>query len=83
MEENTNVTDGAMTGTDNATDTGNAQGQDSGEETPKTYTAEELQAESNRRVTEALKTASAKAPNIRRKGLSLRRQKFWPKRNIP
>lgn len=62
MEENTNVTDGAEnSGTDNATDTGNAQGQDSGEETPKTYTAEELQAETDRRVTEALKTANAKA----------------------
>lgn len=65
MEENTNVTDGTEnSGANTATDTGNAQGQENnaaGEAETKTYTAEELQAESDRRVTEALKTANAKA----------------------
>lgn len=53
MDENTNVTGGAETGVENATDTSNAQGQETqntGENTPKTYTAEELQAETDRRV---------------------------------
>ncbi len=65
MEENTNVTDGAEnSGANTATDNGNVQGQESnaaGEAETKTYTAEELQAETDRRVTEALKTANAKS----------------------
>ena len=65
MEENTNVTGGAVSGADNETDNSNTQGQATGgtsaEETPKTYTAQELQAETDRRVTEALKKANAKA----------------------
>lgn len=62
MEGNTNVTDGAATGAQGATDKGNGQGQaEKGTEPIKTYTAEELQAETDRRVTEALKKANAKA----------------------
>lgn len=65
MDENTNVTDGAEnSGVNTATDNGNVQGQESnaaGEAETKTYTAEELQAETDRRVTEALKTANAKS----------------------
>lgn len=63
MEENTNVTGGEQSGTDNVTDEVNARGQESetAAETPKTYTAEELQTETDRRVTEAVKTANAKS----------------------
>lgn len=69
MEENTNATAGAQTGVQGATEGGNGQGQKqttqkdggSGSETPKTYTADELQAETERRVAEALKNANATA----------------------
>lgn len=64
MEENTNVTGGEQSGTDNVTDAVNARGQESGSSAAnevKTYTAEELQAETDRCVTEAVKTANAKS----------------------
>lgn len=50
-----NVTDGVVTGADGATDNNNVEGQ----EVVKTYSADELQAETDRRVSEALKTAKA------------------------
>lgn len=68
MEGNTNVTVEGTAGAENATETNNQQGQNTenqqaqeGAQTPKTYTAEELQAETDRRVTEAVKTANAKS----------------------
>ena len=62
MEENTNVTGGVATGAQAVTVNGNGQGQaEKGTEPIKTYTAEELRAEADRRVTEALKKANAKA----------------------
>ncbi len=76
MDENTNVTGGAESGAESATDTGNVQGQETqntGENTPKTYTAEELQAETDRRVTEAVKTANAKAEEAFKKQLETAR----------
>lgn len=72
MDENTNVTGGAESGAESATDTDNVQGQETqntGENTPKTYTAEELQAETDRRVTEAVKTANAKSEEAFKKQL--------------
>ena len=57
MDDNTNATLGAETGANGATNEGNQEGQ-------KTYTQEEyekkLQAETDKRVTEALKTAQTK-----------------------
>ncbi|MCI9086818.1 MAG: DUF4355 domain-containing protein [Clostridia bacterium] len=76
MDENTNVTGGAESGAESATDTGNVQGQETqntGENTPKTYTAEELQAETDRRVTEAVKTANAKSEEAFKKQLETAR----------
>ncbi len=76
MDENTNVTGGAESGAESATDTDNVQGQETqntGENTPKTYTAEELQAETDRRVTEAVKTANAKSEEAFKKQLETAR----------
>lgn len=94
MDGNTEVTAGGVTGAENATETGNQQGQNtanqqtqsnidgqqaqSGTETPKTYTAEELQAETDRRVTEALKTANAKSEATFKKQLEEARAQ-WEK----
>lgn len=72
MDENTNVTSGAETGAEVATAESNARGQENetaGEEAPKTYTAEELQAETDRCVTEAVKTANAKSEEAFKKRL--------------
>ena len=67
MDGKNTATGGGSTGAEGATEQNNRQGQQGGEgaatETneTKTYTAEELQAETDRRVTEAVKTATAKA----------------------
>ncbi len=81
MEANANVTDGVQTGTENVTGSDNGQGQESGAnaaETPKTYTAEELQAEADRRVTEAVKTANAKSEEAFKKQIAAAREQ-WEK----
>lgn len=64
MEENTIVTNGAQTGTEGTgvpgvTGNGNGEGQGAGNE-PRMYSAEEVQSETDRRVSEAIKTAQAK-----------------------
>ena len=72
MDENTNVTVEDNAGVENTTAESNQQGQETketGAETPKTYTAEELQAETDRRVTEAVKTANAKSEEAFKKQL--------------
>ncbi len=68
MDGDTNVTAEGTAGAENATEANNQQGQNTenqqaqeSAETSKTYTAEELQAEADRRVTEAVKTANAKS----------------------
>ena len=84
MDENTNVTGGVQTGAQSANGDNNAQGQqnnqntantvnNTAEEPPKTYTAEELQAETDRRVTEAVKTANAKSEATFKKQLEAAR----------
>ena len=94
MDGNTNVTAGGATGAENGTEAGNQQGQNTanqqtqsnidgqqtqtGTETPKTYTAEELQAETDRRVTEAVKTANAKSEETFKKQLEEARAQ-WEK----
>lgn len=68
MDGDTNVTAEGTAGVENATETNNQQGQNTenqqaqeGAQTPKMYTADELQAETDRLVTEAVKTANAKS----------------------
>lgn len=56
MDEDQNVTSGAETGAQTATDNGNGQGQDK----EKTYSEKDFQSEVDKRVTEALKTAQSK-----------------------
>lgn len=55
MDENTNVTGGAETGVQGATENGDEQGQKE-----KTYTEKDFQSEVDKRVTEELKTAQSK-----------------------
>lgn len=76
MDGDTNVTAESTAGAENATETNNQQGQNTenqqaqeSAQTLKTYTAEELQAETDRRVTEAVKTANAKSEEAFKKRL--------------
>jgi hypothetical protein len=78
MDEDLNVTGGAQTGAQGATANSNGQGQENGTAEPKTYTAEELQAETDRRVTAALKTASEKSQAEFAKQLKAAREQ-WEK----
>ncbi len=83
MDETNTATAGGSAGADNATGQSNQRGQQSGGNAAldtRTYTAEEFKAETDRRVTEAVKTANAKAAEEFEKRLAAEHEK-WEKQS--